>query len=282
MTNEQPLPSLLASSGKCNDAGRQENGADHPRDGSGQTIEGDDAVDNLRKDSVQVEEMAEEGFPVKVVGQKRRKKPYKELTLDEKVQLIRLAERCSNLSQANIAERYEIAKSNVCRILQRKDEYIRALESAGFSGSRKRKLRTIPEEEKQQPTQQQSQQRKPAAETGEEEEPGGEGGEVRGGGEFGRSVDVPGGGNAHCLVNQATGNAKKGNVWEMRILLSNALSNIIVIYNSQFPHSPIWRQRCLARPHGLRAPEWPRLPLPLLQLGLQGQERVASTLEGQH
>ena len=81
-------------------------------------------------------------------GERRKKKPYKELTLEEKVQLIRLAERCTNLSQANIAERYEIAKSNVCRILQRKEEYLRALESAGFSGNRKRKLRTGPEEEK--------------------------------------------------------------------------------------------------------------------------------------
>lgn len=81
-------------------------------------------------------------------GERRKKKPYKELTLEEKVQLIRLAERCTNLSQANIAERYEIAKSNVCRILQRKEEYLRALESAGFSGNRKRKLRTGPDEEK--------------------------------------------------------------------------------------------------------------------------------------
>ncbi|KAI3418872.1 hypothetical protein GPALN_007972 [Globodera pallida] len=74
----------------------------------------------------------------------KKKKPYKELTLEEKVELIRLAERCSNLSQASIAERYAIAKSNVCRILQRKDEYIMALESAGFAGSRKRKLRAVP------------------------------------------------------------------------------------------------------------------------------------------
>lgn len=73
--------------------------------------------------------------------EKRKKKPYKELTLEEKVELIRLAERCTNLSQASIAERYAIAKSNVCRILQRREEYVRALESAGFAGSRKRKLR---------------------------------------------------------------------------------------------------------------------------------------------
>uniref|UniRef100_A0A0N4ZY64 C2H2-type domain-containing protein n=1 Tax=Parastrongyloides trichosuri TaxID=131310 RepID=A0A0N4ZY64_PARTI len=73
--------------------------------------------------------------------QRRKKKPYKELTLEEKVQLIRLAEENSGLSQASIAERYTIAKSNVCRILQRKHEYIRAYESAGFAGSRKRKLR---------------------------------------------------------------------------------------------------------------------------------------------
>lgn len=54
----------------------------------------------------------------------KRKKPYKELTLKEKVELIRLAEENSSLSQANIAERYCIAKSNVCRILQRKVEYL--------------------------------------------------------------------------------------------------------------------------------------------------------------
>lgn len=73
--------------------------------------------------------------------ERRKKKPYKELTLEEKVQLIRLAEENSGLSQASIAEKYTIAKSNVCRILQRKHEYIRAYESAGFAGSRKRKLR---------------------------------------------------------------------------------------------------------------------------------------------
>lgn len=71
----------------------------------------------------------------------KRKKPYKELTLREKVELIRLAETDSSLSQANIAERYSIAKSNVCRILQRRAEYLQAHKSAKFDGSRKRKLR---------------------------------------------------------------------------------------------------------------------------------------------
>jgi hypothetical protein len=75
-------------------------------------------------------------------GDCRKKKPYKELTLEEKVQLIRLASNNPGLSQASMAEKYEIAKSNVCRILQRKNEYLRAFESAGFSGSRKRKLRS--------------------------------------------------------------------------------------------------------------------------------------------
>lgn len=74
-------------------------------------------------------------------GGTRRKKPYKELTLREKVELIRLAETDSSLSQANIAERYSIAKSNVCRILQRRSEYLQAHNSAKFDGSRKRKLR---------------------------------------------------------------------------------------------------------------------------------------------
>lgn len=69
------------------------------------------------------------------------KKPYKELTLEEKVQLIRLAECNPHLSQASIAEHYEIAKSNVCRILQRKSEYLSAYESDVFSAHRKRKLR---------------------------------------------------------------------------------------------------------------------------------------------
>ncbi|VDN52052.1 unnamed protein product [Dracunculus medinensis] len=76
------------------------------------------------------------------VCERRKKKPYKELTLEEKVQLIRMAEENTSMSQASIAERYSIAKSNVCRILQRKHEYIRAYESAGFAGSRKRKLRS--------------------------------------------------------------------------------------------------------------------------------------------
>ncbi|CAJ0941373.1 unnamed protein product, partial [Mesorhabditis belari] len=74
-------------------------------------------------------------------SERRKKKPYKELTLEEKVQLIRLAEENAGMSQAAIAERYSIAKSNVCRILQRKREYLRAFESAGFAGSRKRKLK---------------------------------------------------------------------------------------------------------------------------------------------
>ena len=73
--------------------------------------------------------------------QKKNKKPYKELTLQEKVQLIRLAEQNVGLSQAAIAERYSIAKSNVCRILQRKNEYLAAFESAGFAANRKRKLK---------------------------------------------------------------------------------------------------------------------------------------------
>ncbi|CAK5098723.1 unnamed protein product [Meloidogyne enterolobii] len=81
-------------------------------------------------------------MPTTNMPKKKKKKPYKELTLEQKVELIRLAERCTNLSQASIAERYAIAKSNVCRILQRKTEYVRALECAGFAGSRKRKLRT--------------------------------------------------------------------------------------------------------------------------------------------
>ncbi|GMT19048.1 hypothetical protein PFISCL1PPCAC_10345 [Pristionchus fissidentatus] len=69
------------------------------------------------------------------------KKPYKELNLAEKVELIRLAEENVGLSQATIAERYSIAKSNVCRILQRKREYLKAFESSGFAASRKRKLK---------------------------------------------------------------------------------------------------------------------------------------------
>lgn len=78
------------------------------------------------------------------ITERRKKKPYKELTLEEKVQLIRLAEENAGLSQACIADKYSIAKSNVCRILQRKQEYLRAYESAGFAGSRKRKLRGDP------------------------------------------------------------------------------------------------------------------------------------------
>ncbi|VDO96642.1 unnamed protein product [Heligmosomoides polygyrus] len=74
--------------------------------------------------------------------ERRKKKPYKELTLHEKVQLIRLAEENSGMSQAAIAERYTIAKSNVCRILQRKKEYLMAYETAGYAGSRKRKLKS--------------------------------------------------------------------------------------------------------------------------------------------
>ncbi|MFH4979617.1 hypothetical protein AB6A40_006326 [Gnathostoma spinigerum] len=77
--------------------------------------------------------------------ERRKKKPYKELTLEEKVELIRMAEENSGMSQASIAEKYAIAKSNVCRILQRKQEYLRAFESAGFAGSRKRKLRREPD-----------------------------------------------------------------------------------------------------------------------------------------
>lgn len=69
------------------------------------------------------------------------KKPYKELTLVEKVELIRLAERHPTLSQAAIAEKYEIAKSNVCRILQRRREYLDAYASDCYGAHRKRKLR---------------------------------------------------------------------------------------------------------------------------------------------
>lgn len=70
------------------------------------------------------------------------KKPYKELTLVEKVELIKLAERQPGLSQAAIAERYEIAKSNVCRILQRRTEYLTAFESDCYGAHRKRKLKS--------------------------------------------------------------------------------------------------------------------------------------------
>uniref|UniRef100_A0A1I8BNF4 HTH psq-type domain-containing protein n=1 Tax=Meloidogyne hapla TaxID=6305 RepID=A0A1I8BNF4_MELHA len=92
---------------------------------------------NSKNDTITMPNM-----PPNIMPKKKKKKPYKELTLEQKVELIRLAERCTNLSQASIAERYAIAKSNVCRILQRKTEYVRALECAGFAGSRKRKLRT--------------------------------------------------------------------------------------------------------------------------------------------
>ena len=71
----------------------------------------------------------------------RKKKPYKELTLEGKIELIRLAQTNPGLSQAAIAERYGIAKSNVCRVLQRRAEYLHAFESQRFAGSRKRKLR---------------------------------------------------------------------------------------------------------------------------------------------
>ncbi len=69
------------------------------------------------------------------------KKAYKELNLDEKVSLIRMAEQNPRMSQAQLARQYEIAKSNVCRILKRKFEYLSAYESWNFSGDRKRKLR---------------------------------------------------------------------------------------------------------------------------------------------
>ncbi|VIO92655.1 CENP-B N-terminal DNA-binding domain containing protein [Brugia malayi] len=93
------------------------------------------------------DEMAvDSSTPTTTTIERRKKKPYKELTLEEKVQLIRLAEENAGMSQANIAERYSIAKSNVCRILQRKHEYLRAYEWAGFAGSRKRKLRGDPQQ----------------------------------------------------------------------------------------------------------------------------------------
>ena len=72
---------------------------------------------------------------------KIQKKAYKELNLDEKISLIRLAEANPRMSQAQLARQYEIAKSNVCRILKRKYEYLAAYESWNFSGERKRKLR---------------------------------------------------------------------------------------------------------------------------------------------
>ncbi|VDL80850.1 unnamed protein product [Nippostrongylus brasiliensis] len=54
------------------------------------------------------------------------------------------------MSQAAIAERYTIAKSNVCRILQRKKEYLTAYESAGYAGSRKRKLKSVSSDDSRQ------------------------------------------------------------------------------------------------------------------------------------
>ncbi|VDK86457.1 unnamed protein product [Litomosoides sigmodontis] len=104
-----------------------------------------------------IDEMAvDSSTPTTTTAERRKKKPYKELTLEEKVQLIRLAEENAGMSQASIAERYSIAKSNVCRILQRKHEYLRAYEWAGFAGSRKRKLRGDPQQHH--PQQQQHQQ----------------------------------------------------------------------------------------------------------------------------
>ncbi|KAM3723048.1 Zinc finger protein [Dirofilaria immitis] len=95
-----------------------------------------------------IDEMAvDSSTPSITTIERRKKKPYKELTLEEKVQLIRLAEENAGMSQASIAERYSIAKSNVCRILQRKHEYLRAYEWAGFAGSRKRKLRGDPQQQ---------------------------------------------------------------------------------------------------------------------------------------
>lgn len=91
------------------------------------------------------ETVVDSSTPTTTTIERRKKKPYKELTLEEKVQLIRLAEDNAGMSQASIAERYSIAKSNVCRILQRKHEYLRAYECAGFAGSRKRKLRGDPQ-----------------------------------------------------------------------------------------------------------------------------------------
>lgn len=110
-----------------------------------------------------IDEMAvDSSTPTTTTTERRKKKPYKELTLEEKVQLIRLAEENAGMSQASIAERYSIAKSNVCRILQRKHEYLRAYGWAGFAGSRKRKLRGDPQQhhphQQQHNHQQQSQQ----------------------------------------------------------------------------------------------------------------------------
>ncbi|KAL6725369.1 hypothetical protein Aduo_007425 [Ancylostoma duodenale] len=99
------------------------------------------ATDNCSNASATTVTTATVAAPPDHDQERRKKKPYKELTLQEKVQLIRLAEENSGMSQAAIAERYTIAKSNVCRILQRKKEYLMAYESAGYAGSRKRKLK---------------------------------------------------------------------------------------------------------------------------------------------
>lgn len=82
---------------------------------------------------------------VSTLNCKKKKKAYKELTLEEKVELIRLADANNSMSQASIAERYQIAKSNVCRILQRKNEYLSALQSFGYAATRKRKIRSVVE-----------------------------------------------------------------------------------------------------------------------------------------
>ncbi|CAG9535213.1 unnamed protein product [Cercopithifilaria johnstoni] len=106
-----------------------------------------------------IDEMAvDSSTPTTTTTERRKKKPYKELTLEEKVQLIRLAEENAGMSQASIAERYSIAKSNVCRILQRKHEYLRAYEWAGFAGSRKRKLRGDPQHDPHHPHHEHQQQ----------------------------------------------------------------------------------------------------------------------------
>lgn len=69
------------------------------------------------------------------------KKPYKELNLAEKVALIEMAEGNPGLSQAELARAFGIAKSNVCRVLKRRAEYVSVFRSETFSGARKRKLR---------------------------------------------------------------------------------------------------------------------------------------------
>lgn len=75
------------------------------------------------------------------VNSNKQKKAYKELNLGEKVTLIRMAEEKPWMSQAHLAGIFDIAKSNVCRILKRKQEYLTAYESWQFSGERKRKIR---------------------------------------------------------------------------------------------------------------------------------------------